>query len=100
MKGLEDVECATLEWVAWYKSQRLMESICYLPPAKYEEQYRRVQSDQSALADNQPSLWRTRGETADSFPIRVRDCLSCRHPATSPAPRDVGPRLIPSLSTA
>jgi transposase InsO family protein len=39
-KGLEDVEFATLEWVAWYNSQRLMEPLGYVPPAEYEEQYR------------------------------------------------------------
>jgi len=42
-KGLEDVEFATLEWVAWYNSQRLMEPLGYLPPAEYEEQYHQSQ---------------------------------------------------------
>ena len=55
-QGLEDVEYATLEWVAWYKSQRLMEPLGYVPPAEYEEQYHlqhhRAQADQSALALN------------------------------------------------
>lgn len=51
-KGLEDVEYATLAWVAWYNSQRLMEPIGYIPPAEYEEQYHRVQADQSAVALN------------------------------------------------
>jgi len=51
-KGLEDVEYATLEWVAWYNSQRLMEPIGYIPPAEYEEQYHRVQADQSASVLN------------------------------------------------
>ena len=43
-KGLEDVEYATLEWVAWYNSQRLMEPLGYVPPAEYEEQYHRAQA--------------------------------------------------------
>jgi transposase InsO family protein len=43
-KGLEDVEFATLEWVAWYNSQRLMEPLGYVPPAEYEEQYYRTES--------------------------------------------------------
>lgn len=30
-KGLEDVEYATLEWVAWYNSRRLMELLGYRP---------------------------------------------------------------------
>jgi transposase InsO family protein len=41
-KGLEDVEFATLEWVAWYNSHRLMEPLGYLPPAAYEAQYDRA----------------------------------------------------------
>ena len=44
-KGLEDVEFATLEWVAWYNSQRLMEPLGYVPPAEYEEQFYRTATD-------------------------------------------------------
>ena len=51
-KGLEAVEYATLEWVAWYNSERLMEPLGYLPPAEYEEQYHRTQVDQAALVLN------------------------------------------------
>ena len=43
-RGLEDVEYATLEWVAWYNSQRLMEPLGYLPPADYEVQYYTAQT--------------------------------------------------------
>lgn len=51
-EGLDDVEFATLEWVSWYNSQRLMEPLGYLPPAEYEEQYHRAQADRSALVLN------------------------------------------------
>jgi putative transposase len=51
-KGLEDVEYATLEWVAWYNSQRLMEPLGYVPPAEYEEQYHRAQTDSAVLVLN------------------------------------------------
>jgi len=34
-KGLEDVEFATLEWVAWYNHRRLLEPLGYLPPAEF-----------------------------------------------------------------
>jgi len=47
-KGLEDVEFATLEWVAWYNSQRLMAPLGYIPPAEYEEQFHRAQADSPA----------------------------------------------------
>jgi putative transposase len=51
-KGLEDVEFATLEWVAWYHSQRLMEPLGYVPPAEYEEQFHRAHTDSPVLALN------------------------------------------------
>ena len=38
-KGLEDVEFATLEWVAWYNKGRLLEPLGYVPPAEFEQAY-------------------------------------------------------------
>jgi len=38
-KGLEDVEFATLEWVAWYNGSRLLEPLGYIPPAEFEKAY-------------------------------------------------------------
>jgi transposase InsO family protein len=43
-RGLDDVEYATLEWVAWFNTQRLLEPLGYLPPAEYEEQFHRTQT--------------------------------------------------------
>ena len=60
-KSFEDVEFATLEWVEWYNSQRLMEPLGYVPPAEYEEQFHRAKADSPALVFNQPSLRKTRG---------------------------------------
>src|SRR5438128_1990267 len=31
-RGLEEVEFATLHWVSWYNTQRLLEPIGYVPP--------------------------------------------------------------------
>jgi transposase InsO family protein len=42
-RGLEDVEFATLEWVSWYNTQRLLEPIGYVPPGEYEAHYYRSQ---------------------------------------------------------
>jgi transposase InsO family protein len=42
--GLEDVEFATLEWVAWFNTQRRLEPLGYLPPAEYEAQFHRTQT--------------------------------------------------------
>jgi putative transposase len=35
----EAVECATLEWVDWFNTRRLLEPIGYVPPAEYEARY-------------------------------------------------------------
>ena len=51
-KGVEDVEYATLEWVAWYNAQRLMGPLGYIPPAEYEDQYREAQADLPVLVLN------------------------------------------------
>ena len=39
---LDDVEYATLEWVAWFNTYRLMEPLGYLPPAEYEDPFDRL----------------------------------------------------------
>ena len=41
-RSLEEVEYATLEWVAWCNRCRLLEPLGYLPPAAYEEQFARL----------------------------------------------------------
>ena len=46
-RGVDDVEYATLEWVAWFNTQRLLEPLGYLPPAEYEEQYHRASAAQA-----------------------------------------------------
>ena len=49
-RGIEDVEYATLEWVSWFNTQRLLEPLGYLPPAEYEAQYQdRVSAELAAL---------------------------------------------------
>ena len=63
--GLEDVEYATLEWVAWLTTQRLLEPLGSLPPAEFEEQYHRTHATQAeSLSVNLSSLLKTRGGSA------------------------------------
>jgi transposase InsO family protein len=38
-KSLEHVECATLEWVSWFNTARLLEPIGYQPPPESATQY-------------------------------------------------------------
>jgi len=42
-RTLEDVEFATLEWVDWFNTRRLLEPIGYVPPAEYEAAYHQQQ---------------------------------------------------------
>ena len=37
-RGLEDVEFATLEWVHWYNTQRLLEPIGNVPPGRVRDE--------------------------------------------------------------
>ena len=38
-KTIEEVECATLEWVDWFNNRCLLEPIGNIPPAEFEKQY-------------------------------------------------------------
>src|SRR5215211_5574262 len=38
-RHLEAVEFATLTWVDWFNTRRLLEPIGYVPPAEYEAHY-------------------------------------------------------------
>jgi putative transposase len=49
-KGLEDVEFATLEWVAWYNGSRLLEPLGYVPPAEFEKAYHDRQAAPVSMA--------------------------------------------------
>jgi transposase InsO family protein len=47
-RSIEDVEFATLEWVAWYNTRRLLEPLGYVSPDEFEQAY---YNRQSALAE-------------------------------------------------
>jgi transposase InsO family protein len=49
-KTIEGVEFATLEWVAWYNSRRLLEPLGYVPPDEFEQAYYNRQAASAALA--------------------------------------------------
>jgi putative transposase len=50
-RHLEGVEFATLDWVDWFNTRRLLEPIGYVPPAEYEARYYE-QLDRGATRDN------------------------------------------------
>jgi putative transposase len=49
-RSVEDVEFATLEWVAWFNGSRLLEPLGYIPPAEFEEAFYRRQTAPAELA--------------------------------------------------
>ena len=49
-RGPEDVEFATLEWVHWYNTQRLLEPIGNVAPVEYEMNYYRSQEGSLEMA--------------------------------------------------
>jgi transposase InsO family protein len=47
-RHIEAVDFATLAWVDWFNTRRLLEPLGHVPPIEYEEAYyRRQQSPQS-----------------------------------------------------
>ena len=40
-RTVEDVELATLSWVHWWNTERLLEPIGYVPPAEFEQNWRK-----------------------------------------------------------
>lgn len=49
-RHLEGVEFATLHWVDWFNTRRLLEPIGYVPPAEYEAQYYEALASAAVLA--------------------------------------------------
>jgi putative transposase len=47
IRGLDDLELATCNWVHWYNTHRLHGSLGYVPPIEYENEYYRQINDQS-----------------------------------------------------
>ena len=45
-RSVESVELATLEWVHWFNTRRLLAPIGYVPPTEFESNYYRTQSTQ------------------------------------------------------
>jgi putative transposase len=43
-RHVEDVELATLGWVHWWNTKRLLEPIGYVPPVEFEQQWREANS--------------------------------------------------------
>jgi len=55
-RHLEAVEFATLTWVDWFNTRRLLEPIGYVPPAEYEARYYE-QRRQPTTIENDVTAW-------------------------------------------
>jgi transposase InsO family protein len=49
-RSIEAVEFATLEWVDWFNTRRLLEPIGYVPPVEFEEAYYQAQRAPAMVA--------------------------------------------------
>jgi transposase InsO family protein len=55
-RHLEAVEFATLDWVDWFNTRRLLEPIGYVPPAEYEARYYEQLRRHSTRGDVRPTV--------------------------------------------
>jgi transposase InsO family protein len=49
-RNIDAVEYATLEWVDWFNSRRLLGPLGYVPPSEFEEAYHRSQETPAMVA--------------------------------------------------
>ena len=54
-RTVADVELATLTWVHWWNTKRLLDPIGHIPPVEYEANWRRTRHDREGGAINQPA---------------------------------------------
>ena len=78
-RSLEAVEFATLEWVAWYNTQRLFEPIGNIPPIEFEQAYcRSVEALAMGAGLNQifeaVHLNRIKGDEKNQIATKRMDC--------------------------
>ncbi len=68
-RHLEAVEFATLAWVDWFNTRRLLEPIGYVPPAEYEASY--YQQLAGGGAHRHPHPNNVIDGTADEHPLDI-----------------------------
>lgn len=49
-RNIDEVEFATLSWVAWFNHERLLQPVGYVPPAEFEKMYYQSQESQAKVA--------------------------------------------------
>lgn len=80
-EGVDDVEFATLDWVAWFNDQRLFGPIGDIPPAEFEQMdYQRQQSGLVEAGLNQNTLRETRSGSLPAKASAAADAVRSQHP--------------------
>jgi transposase InsO family protein len=75
-RHLEAVEFATLDWVDWFNTRRLLEPIGYVPPAEYEAQYYAAIRQQSTSADASAAAIRSHADAPQRSPSRGHEVVA------------------------
>lgn len=100
MESLDAVEYATLEWVDWYNSRRLLELIGNIPPAEAEAVYFASLKQTAIAAELKPNS--PRGYRGGSYPSHPKSTMFCnivsaRLPALSR--KDIHPSFQPTSAS-
>lgn len=53
-RDLDDVEYTTLEWVAWFNTQRLLEPLGYLPRAEFRRLRAELEFERTIASNASP----------------------------------------------
>jgi hypothetical protein len=84
-RHLEAVEFATLTWVDWFNTRRLLEPIGYVPPAEYEARYYEQLDQRATRADVSPAAGNCDSDTSQPSPRFVHTVVAggIRQPAAT-----------------
>src|SRR6184192_170949 len=75
-QNLEAVEFATLDWVDWFNTRRLLEPIGYVPPAEYEAQHYAAIRQQRTTEDESAAATRSDGDAPQRSASRVHKVIA------------------------
>jgi hypothetical protein len=91
-RHLEAVEFATLDWVDWFNTRRLLEPIGYVPPAEYEAQHYAASRQQSTSEDASAAAIRSDADAPPRSTSRLPEVVAggILRPATTDDRRSWG----------
>jgi len=97
-RGVDDLESATMSWVAWFNTYWLQGEIGHVPPIEHENEYYRHNTAAQHPLPAEPSLHWTRGGSglppptlARAYsPSAITDACVGSAPTAAPVDRSVG----------